>query len=159
MRVLIVSDTHGRHTGFDKALAAAGKIDFLVHLGDTEGGEHYIEAACECPAYILSGNNDLFSDKPQEMEIRFGRKKAFITHGHYYRVSLGVEQLVREAKSRYASIAMFGHTHKPFLEMIDGITVLNPGSLALPRQEGRKGSYIIMEMDKEGDAEFTIHYL
>ncbi len=53
MRVLIISDTHGRHTAFDRAIMEAGKIDYLVHLGDTEGGEDYIEAFCGCPAYIL----------------------------------------------------------------------------------------------------------
>ena len=46
MRVLIISDTHGRHTAFDRAIMEAGKIDYLVHLGDTEGGEDYIEAFC-----------------------------------------------------------------------------------------------------------------
>ncbi|MDY5845957.1 MAG: metallophosphoesterase [Bariatricus sp.] len=159
MRVLIVSDTHGRHSAFEKALNEAGKIDYLVHLGDTEGGEDYIEAVCGCPAYVLAGNNDFFSDCLREMEIMFGPKKAFMTHGHYYYVSLGPERIVEEGKARGADIVMFGHTHKPFLEEIDGMTVLNPGSLSYPRQEGRKGSYIIMEMDGNGDARFEIKYL
>ena len=72
MRVLIISDTHGRHTAFDRAIMEAGKIDYLVHLGDTEGGEDYIEAFCGCPAYILAGNNDFFSRNLREMEIYFG---------------------------------------------------------------------------------------
>ena len=38
MRVLIVSDTHGRHRGLDRALQEAGDIDMLIHLGDVEGG-------------------------------------------------------------------------------------------------------------------------
>ena len=76
MRVLIISDTHGRHTAFDRAIMEAGKIDYLVHLGDTEGGEDYIEAFCGCPAYILAGNNDFFSRNLREMEIYFGKKKA-----------------------------------------------------------------------------------
>ena len=75
MRVLIISDTHGRHTAFDRAIMEAGKIDYLVHLGDTEGGEDYIEAFCGCPAYILAGNNDFFSRNLREMEIYFGKKK------------------------------------------------------------------------------------
>ena len=44
MRVLIVSDTHGRHTSLDRALKEAGEIDMFIHLGDVEGGEDYIEA-------------------------------------------------------------------------------------------------------------------
>ncbi|MGN0405461.1 MAG: metallophosphoesterase family protein [Bariatricus sp.] len=159
MRILIVSDTHGRHSAFDKALKEAGKIDALIHLGDTEGGEDYIEAVCGCPSYILAGNNDFFSDSLREMEIMFGTKRAFMSHGHYYYVSLGPERIIEEGKMRNADIVMFGHTHKPFLENIDGMTVLNPGSLSYPRQEGRKGSYIIMEIDEDSDVKCEIKYL
>ena len=159
MKILIVSDTHGRHSAFDKALKEAGKIDALVHLGDTEGGEDYIEAVCGCPAYVLAGNNDFFSDNIREMEVVFGTKKAFMTHGHYYYVSLGPERIIEEGKMRNADIVMFGHTHKPFLEMIDGMIVLNPGSLSYPRQEGRKGSYIMMEIEPDCDVKCEIKYL
>ena len=159
MKILIVSDTHGRHSAFDKALKEAGKIDALVHLGDTEGGEDYIEAVCGCPAYVLAGNNDFFSDNLREMEVVFGTKKAFMTHGHYYYVSLGPERILEEGKMRNADIVMFGHTHKPFLEMIDGMIVLNPGSLSYPRQEGRKGSYIMMEIEPDCDVKCDIKYL
>ena len=159
MKILIVSDTHGRHSAFDKALKEAGKIDALVHLGDTEGGEDYIEAVCGCPAYVLAGNNDFFSDNLREMEVAFGTKKAFMTHGHYYYVSLGPERIIEEGKMRNADIVMFGHTHKPFLEMIDGMIVLNPGSLSYPRQEGRKGSYIMMEIEPDCDVKCEIKYL
>lgn len=48
MRVLIVSDTHGRHGAFDRALEEAGKFDMFIHLGDIEGGEDYIEAVVDC---------------------------------------------------------------------------------------------------------------
>lgn len=159
MRVLIVSDTHGRHDGLEKALEKAGKIDYLVHLGDTEGGEHYIEAVAGCPVYIVAGNNDFFSDMLQEMEIYFGKKKAFITHGHYYYVTLGPERILEEGLSRDADIIMFGHTHRPYLETVGDVTILNPGSLSYPRQEGRKGSFIIMEMDEEGNTSFEIQYI
>lgn len=111
------------------------------------------------PAYILAGNNDFFSQNLREMEIYFGKKKAFMAHGHQYSVSLGVERILDEGRSRNADIVMFGHTHRPYLKKFGDITVLNPGSLSFPRQEGRKGSYIIMEMDQDGNTEFSIHYL
>ena len=44
MKILIVSDTHGRHQALDRALEKAGKIDMFIHLGDVEGGEDYLEA-------------------------------------------------------------------------------------------------------------------
>ena len=54
---------------------------------------------------------------------------------------------------------MFGHTHRPLLEIGRDVTLLNPGSLSYPRQEGRRPSFIIMELDSQGEAHYTINYL
>ena len=159
MRVLIVSDTHGRHGGLDRALQEAGNIDMLIHLGDVEGGETYIDAVADCEKHIIRGNNDFFSELPREEEFYIGSHKVFITHGHAYYVSLDPEYIREEGKARGAEIVMFGHTHRPFFEDDNGIIVLNPGSLSFPRQEGRKGSYIILEMDEDGGLEFSQKYL
>ena len=78
MKVLIVSDTHGRHTGLDRVLEKEGKIDLFIHLGDIEGGESYINSVVECEKHMVRGNNDFFSDLPQEVEIDIGGYKAFI---------------------------------------------------------------------------------
>ena len=37
MRVLIISDTHGRHNGLDRALEEAGDIDLFIHLRKAYG--------------------------------------------------------------------------------------------------------------------------
>ncbi len=159
MRVLIVSDTHGRHAAFDRALEETGEIDVFIHLGDVEGGEEYINAVVDCEKHMVRGNNDFFSDLPREEEFYVGNYKIFITHGHAYYVSLDPEHILEEGRSRNADIIMFGHTHKPYLYQKDGITLLNPGSLAFPRQEGRKGSYMIMDLDQEGKVIFDQRYL
>ena len=54
---------------------------------------------------------------------------------------------------------MFGHTHRPLIDYGKNIIAINPGSLSYPRQEGRKPSYIIMEIDESGDADFQIRYV
>ena len=89
---------------------------------------------------MIRGNNDFFSYLPAEEEFWIGKKKVFITHGHSYYVSMETEQIREEGAARNADIIMFGHTHRPYFEERDGITVLNPGSLSFPRQEGRKSS-------------------
>ena len=159
MRVLIVSDTHGRHRGLDRALQEAGDIDMLIHLGDVEGGEEYIDAAVDCEKHIVRGNNDFFSDLPREEEFCIGTYKVFITHGHAYYVALDPEYIREEGKARKADIVMFGHTHRPYFEEKDGIIILNPGSLSFPRQEGRKGSYMIMELNEDKSLHFQQKYL
>lgn len=159
MRVLIVSDTHGKHNGLDRAIEAAGEFDMFIHLGDVEGGEAYLDAVIPCEKHIVRGNNDFFSDLPREEEFYIGRYKAFITHGHSYYVSLNTEYIREEGEARRADLVMFGHTHKPYFEQRDGMAVLNPGSIAYPRQEGRKGSYMILEIDADGELVFEQRYL
>ena len=82
MKVLIVSDTHKSHRNLEKVLESNPGIDMLIHLGDAEGAEDYIEALAGCPVHIISGNNDFFSDLPMEEEFFVGRYHIFITHGH-----------------------------------------------------------------------------
>ena len=82
MRIMIVSDTHGRHANLEQAFEKSGKIDLLIHLGDVEGDEDYIEAIAGCPTHIIGGNNDFFSDLKREDEFILCGKRFFITHGH-----------------------------------------------------------------------------
>ena len=74
-------------------------------------------------------------------------------------MSFTLERLRAEAKERGMQIAMFGHTHRPLIDQSGPVTLINPGSLSYPRQEGRKPSYILMELDREGLAHYTVNYL
>lgn len=158
-KILIISDTHGHTSNFDEIIAREKPINLLIHLGDVEGDEDYIKAAAECETHIVAGNNDFFSYLEREEEFFIGEYRVFITHGHHYYVSLGPERLLEEARARGVNIAMFGHTHKPFLEEYGDVVILNPGSVSYPRQEGRKSSYIVMEMDQQNSTSFQIKYL
>ena len=159
MKILIVSDTHGRHSNLDKVLEREQDIDMLLHLGDVENGEDYIESITKCPVYVIAGNNDFFSYLPTEREVCIGKYKVLMTHGHGYYVSRDTKSLRRTAIARGVDIVMFGHTHRPYLDVEGNLKVINPGSLSYPRQEGRRGSYIIMETDQNGDAHFELRYV
>ena len=65
----------------------------------------------------------------------------------------------KEAALRGADIVMYGHSHRPVVDYDEGVIAINPGSLTYPRQEGRRPSYILMEIDKNEKAHFTINYL
>lgn len=159
MKVLIVSDTHKKDENLEIVLDMHKPIDMLIHCGDAEGKEGHIQEICECPLYIVSGNNDFFSSLPPEIEFEIGDKKVFLTHGHHYYVSMGLECILDEAKRRNAEIVFFGHTHKPRIEIIDGVTIINPGSLSYPRQDGKIPTYIVMEIDEDGIITYMLEYL
>lgn len=159
MRILVVSDTHRKLENLKIVLERVQPVDMLLHLGDAEGDDDYIAEMARCPMALVAGNNDFFSTLPREREIEIGEHRIFMTHGHYYDVNSGTIDIKKEAISRKCDIAMFGHTHRPVIEYENRVVVMNPGSLTHPRQEGRRPSYILMEIDKTGMAHFEIKYL
>lgn len=159
MKILIVSDTHGREENLKKALERTGPIDRLIHLGDVEGSEAYIRSLTEAPVSMVAGNNDWYSDLPAEEILTVGRYRMLLTHGHHYYVGMGYGGLIEQAEQKQVNVIMYGHTHCPCLVRQGDLTILNPGSLSLPRQEGHRPSYMLMELDREGEAHYHICYL
>ncbi len=162
MRILIVSDTHRRDGNLTCTLQKTGPLDLLIHCGDVEGSEAFIRQAAGCPVYMVAGNNDFFSGLPKEEVFAIGDYRVWLTHGHRYGVYMGSATIREAAAARKVDIVMHGHTHCPHLEIGKSrgdITVLNPGSISYPRQEGRRPSYILMELDREGKAHYHLNFL
>ncbi len=153
MRILIVSDTHRHEENLEIVLQREKNLDMLIHLGDSEGSEDYIRTIAECPCYIVKGNNDYFSDLNRDIKMTIGKYRVLLTHGHHYYVSLGTETIISEGRAQDMDIVMFGHTHRPLVDIREDITVLNPGSLSYPRQEGRIPTYIMMTIDDKEEAQ------
>ena len=159
MKILIVSDTHRRNDNYIKVLERVAPVDLVIHCGDIEGSEYLIAESAGAPVQMVVGNNDFFSALPREKELQIGRYRVLITHGHYYYVNVGIEDIKTEAEARRYDIVMFGHTHRPLIDRGDNITAVNPGSISYPRQDGKRPSYIVMETDGSGEAHFEIRYL
>ncbi len=159
MRILVISDTHRRLENLERLLQEIGHIDMLIHLGDVEGQELIIQDMVQCPFYVIAGNNDYFSVLPREMELEIQGKKVLLTHGHRYLVSQGTERVKEEAIARRMDIVMFGHSHKPVIDIDQEVTAVSPGSLSYPRQNGRKPSYLIVQVDDRGNFHYQIHYM
>lgn len=159
MKILIVSDTHRNNANFMKVVERTGPLDMVIHCGDVEGSELLISQASGCTVEMVQGNNDFFSELPREKEFMIGQYKVWLTHGHNYYIAMNSETIKQEARIRGVDIVMCGHTHKPVVDIGNDLTLINPGSISYPRQENRKPSYIIMEIDSAGEAHYTINYL
>ena len=72
--------------------------------------------------------------------------RIFLTHGHMYGVRFTTKMLCDAAGESGCDIAVYGHTH--VAEISTGhITVLNPGSVARPR-DAMQGSFLVMELEQ-----------
>jgi putative phosphoesterase len=154
-----MSDTHRNLASLRAVLAWAKKhqVDAAVFLGD--GIDDFLQTERET-AYIGSiamvrGNGDYAHHIPYVNTYEFAEHKFFITHGHQQRVGESFHGLIAAAKSVGADAALYGHTHVPFWEEIDGLLVLNPGSVGAPRS--RVGaSFAVIECPP--NEWFKIHY-
>lgn len=160
MKILIVSDTHGNNTNLKKAIAAmGGSISLMVHLGDCMCSPGTIRELAGCPVEIVKGNCDSFSGLQSAKLIDIAGHKTFITHGHIYGGNWGIGTMKDIAKENGAEIVMFGHTHEPMVDKSPEITVINPGSLSKPRQDGRRPTYIVMTAGENGETDYSVVYM
>lgn len=135
MRLLVTTDSHGRKGNiFDIFEMHIDDTDLFLNLGDCSSGADLEEAELYFKNKLrlkkAAGNCDFYSTDPLIKTIDFGGKKILFCHGHTLYVKHGIERLVEEAKSQKADIALFGHTHIPFYQLIDGIHFFNPGAAA-----------------------------
>ena len=156
-KVLVISDTHGRTENLDKILPKLKPLDQLIHLGDVGRDEDYIEVVAECACCFVAGNNDFYTNLPRERVIKLNNVPIFLTHGHYYYVNARKDFIRAAAIQRGAKIALFGHTHVPYLEEENGIIVANPGSLSLPRQADHVPTYMLLYIGEDGSVRVEQH--
>ncbi|MGL4345155.1 MAG: YfcE family phosphodiesterase [Cellulosilyticaceae bacterium] len=150
MKVLVISDTHGKTQRVDmlvKLLMPYG-LTHILHAGD------YIADALEIkqkyPELVVEGvpGNCDFRDMGVERNrlIDVGGVPIFITHGDKHHVKHHYEEVLIDAAAHEAKIAIFGHTHSAFKEKKEGILLLNPGSLVQPR-DTTYPSFAILEIE------------
>ncbi len=134
--LLIMSDTHRNRSALRAVLKWAKKHNTdTVFLGDGIDDVSQVtrEIGFSLPITFVSGNGDAVDHVPYVKTLEFAGHTFFITHGHQFRVSEGLDVLVTAAKSAGADAALYGHTHIPFWEEIEGMLILNPGSVGAPR--------------------------
>jgi len=146
MRIMVVSDTHGQSAPLRKALLSQPKAEIVIHLGD--GEEDIDEVREEFPKKMflqVCGNCDWGSKLPISDEFTAEGIKIFYTHGHFYGVKTGYDNLISAAQKKGAKIALFGHTHMAVERYKDGLYIMNPGSL-----HTKYGTYGIIDITAQG---------
>lgn len=163
LRILIMSDSHGRNENVELAIAQVreeiGEFQMLIHLGDV-GDARELESLAGVPCYIVRGNTDYDAKLLNANVIEAGGHRIFATHGHLYQVDMRLDLLRFAALENNCDIAMYGHTHVPYLEEDpDDITILNPGSISKPRQADHRYTYMVMEIDDEDEVTYELRYV
>lgn len=128
-RIGVIADTHGRiHPAIPQLFADA---DHIVHAGDI-GGEHVLEALrAFAPVTSVDGNNDDASGE-EIVRVKLGTLRLLLTH-ILPRPHKLAPRVVESLRKEPADMVVFGHSHLPHNEVVDGVRYFNPASAGARR--------------------------
>lgn len=151
MKFLLVSDNHGQKEPLITLKKRYPAMDAYFHLGDSELSPE------ELSGYTaVTGNNDYYYDYPNALIVTVKGVKVLLMHSHQFFPNKRIEKLVAQAKQDQCDIVCFGHTHIPYEAVVDGVLVLNPGSLSYNR-DGSPVSYMTVTFNDITDYQVTLH--
>jgi putative phosphoesterase len=163
VKIGVISDTHDRLEAIDTALQYFVRqgIETVIHCGDWKSLSslvYFTERAAELnlKVYGVLGNNDtdvegfiLFAKtmtthvRLEEgiLELNIDDKRIAVYHGHH------APTLRKVRTDDSYDIVCLGHTHKPLIENVDSILLVNPGSTAfsIPRSKTWRPTVAIID--------------
>ena len=158
MKILLMSDTHGEQKRCEQVIRACPGLDLYIHLGDIGfsplhlRGFNIVRANHDPSSYLL----------PEQKIIAAAGMRILLIHGHQAELKIWpylkdsadpfVDMLARSAEA-LAALALqqgcqavfHGHTHVFGDVTINGIRLVNPGSLCRGRK-GEAGSYALIDV-------------
>ena len=138
-KLLVISDTHGEIPALTTVLkwAKGYGVGAAAFLGD---GIHDMSEATAAAGFsptvkMVRGNSDRAESVPlpEAAFMDFAGHRFFLCHGHRYSLHGNFNTLIAAARNNKADAALFGHTHVPFSKTINGLLLVNPGSVSRPR--------------------------
>lgn len=143
---LVLSDTHGYRRGIEELDSLFAENDYIIHLGDTSADGNVIRTKYPQKTILINGNCDLAPLGDNEKVIDIEGIKIFACHGHRYSVKTTLARLAERAKELGCTVALYGHTHTARADVIEGVTLLNPGTGS--RYAARSYLYLVVNGGK-----------
>ena len=139
MLIGVISDTHGLLR--PELPPALNGVDHILHAGDV--GDPTILTALEriAPVTAIRGNIDLSGPcalLPATEAIELAGCLIYIVHS--------INDLDLHPEPAGIGVVISGHSHKPSVELINGVLYLNPGS-AGPRRFNLPITYALLRID------------
>ena len=149
MKILAISDTHGKLNKVRDIWPKLTDIDMILHAGDFIADTEKLQAELGVPVIGVKGNCDGGYSSSDFRVIPVECGNILLTHGHYDHT--GAVYAV------HCRAVVFGHTHKAMTDESNGIRFINPGSLTQPR-DGSDGSYAIIRTSADSFDASIVYY-
>jgi putative phosphoesterase len=105
----------------------------------------------KCQAEFAPALLDVLATAPVSLDLEVTGARLLMVHASPWKpfedyIFPRSPKLPRFAQLPY-DFVILGHTHVPMVEHVDRVTVINPGSCAQPRDQDRRGSYAILDLE------------
>lgn len=147
-KIIVISDSHGNAKGASALLPLVAENDYVIHLGDGVGDIRQLRDYYPDKAYFCAGNCDFLSQYPTQGILEVEGVRIFYCHGHQYGVKQELLTLALAAKSHDCELALYGHTHVSNITQLEGVTLVNPGTLRYEIGKGGSYAYIVVHKGK-----------
>ena len=128
----VISDTHGMLR--PEVFEVFREVDHILHGGDVGRLDLLVELETLAPVTAVYGNSDgmeLRAKLPPVAAVDLEGFRVVVTHGD--QLGTPTPAKLRQAFPE-ADIIVYGHSHRPLLELVDElVTVINPGGAGAPR--------------------------
>lgn len=149
-RVGVVSDTHTPEFAErlpPRLFELLSGVELILHAGDIDGQSTLDQLARIAPVVAVRGDHDhALASLPRSREVSVEGKRITVVHGDRTRwieepetflwtASLGYYHphrgLARGLRRRFpeSDVIVYGHTHRPHIEEMDGVLLFNPGGV------------------------------
>ena len=163
MKIIIISDSHGRSEVVKRIIAAHRDAEVIIFLGD---GEKDLESGLAENGYVCFDDDiyqmkretgGLSEEQPKQSQKRVYRVcgncdrdsrgavtlireidgiKFYLTHGFEQGVKHGLKRLAAFAKDAGCRAALFGHTHVMHYSCLDGVELFNRAAQPMELRSG-----------------------
>jgi uncharacterized protein len=151
MKIGVVSDTHGLLQ--PEVLPALSGVDHILHLGDV-GNHTILESLAEiAPIHAVRGNIDRSGPCS-----RLPETDVLLFEGHYIYLLHDIGTLHLDPAAARFSAVLYGHSHRPNIEVRKDVLYFNPGSCG-PRRFELPITIGFMTVDLETELKAEIVHL
>lgn len=129
MKILVLSDSHGNIANMERAVERESPR-MVFHLGDCwRDGERLHCRFPELPLVQVPGNCDFRSQEAAEQLLCLEDRRILLCHGHTYGVKQSLLAAGYAAEEKKLDVFLFGHTHRPLVDLRGKTLFMNPGSI------------------------------
>jgi len=104
-----------------------------------------------CQAEFASELLDVLATAPISLELELAGVRLLMVHASPWKPFEGYILPHSPYLPRFAPLpydfVILGHTHVPMVECVDQVTIINPGSCSQPRDQDRRGSYAVLDLE------------